>query len=309
MRSAYHLVRSQILKRIESRAGRDPAAWAAAHPLAPPAADVTVRFLVPLISRAKAHDFARVSRNLGHTLASLARQTSDRWSVTICGQDRPEGVAFDGDRVRFLPFPIRARAKGSDKPRKQRFLIRDAAQGPARDGYIHFLDADDILHPRLVAHIVTDNNGHGYSVTHGWVVDFAARRIAPAVPPEESGTDTRPLYRLCGSSAALRFDLREGAHHVTPAFERGAHGNTATRVARFGLHLAPVPFGAVLYSVNHGDNLQIHRGLGDTKTGYLDAHALPPEEYAPILARFGLPPEGPAGSGPDPAPDQAEVTP
>jgi len=103
-------------------------------------------------------------------------------------------VAFDGARVRFLPFPIRGRATGSDKPRKQRFLIRDAAQGPARDGYIHFLDADDILHPRLVAHIVTDNNGHGYSVTHGWVVDFAARRI-----PSREGTPVRiGVNRLVG---------------------------------------------------------------------------------------------------------------
>jgi len=292
MLSAFHLTRSRLLKLAESRAGRDPARWAAAHPLAAPDADVTVRFVIPLVARARARDWARVTAHLSATLAALDRQTSDAWTATICGQDRPEGIAFDGARLRFLPFPIRAPRKGSDKPRKQRFLIRDAAAGRPVDGYIFFLDADDILHPGLVAHIAGDNNGHGYTIPRGYVVDLAARRIAPAFPPEETGRDTLPLHRLCGSSAALRFDLRAGRHHAVPAFERGPHGETAERVRRFGLNLAPVPFPAVLYVVNHGDNLQIRRGKGHTKTAYLDDHALPEAALGDILAAFGLPAGG-----------------
>lgn len=288
MLSGLHILHSQALKLVETYRARDPERWGRAHPPAPPDADMTVRVVIPLIARARATDWARVSANLAATLASLERQTSDAWTVTVCGQDRPEGIAFDGDRLRFLPFPIPPLAVNSDKPRKLRFLVRDAAKGPARDGYIFPLDGDDLLHPSLLAHVVRDNNGHGYLMDRGYLISLSDGLVAPAMDPALTGRNTTPLHLQCGSTSILRFDLRRGRGAAIPVLARGKHREVPDRMARFGQHLRPVPFPAVLYNVGHGENLQTIRGYGARKIAYLRKHAIPDPGFEDVCTEFGL---------------------
>lgn len=146
--------RHQLLRWQEERHTADPDAWRRANPLAPPSGGGIVRFIVPLISRSKARDWSVVCRNLARTVASLRRQTDPNWRATICCQTRPDGIDWD-ERVRFLRFPFMKRTDASDKNAKLRHLLRETARQDRADGYPFFLDADDILHPRLVAHMRT----------------------------------------------------------------------------------------------------------------------------------------------------------
>lgn len=284
-------MQARARKFFDDRESAEPEAWKAAHPLQLPSDDVVVRFIVPLISRTKANDWEVVCRNLGHTLGSLRRQTSPRWRVTIACQTRPPGIDWD-DQVRFLEFPIAPYRKGNDKQRKQRFLIRETSRQDKSDGYLFFLDADDLLHPRLVEHIVTDNNGHGYSITQGYMVDLSARQAVPlGIETARPSPVDRPFNAMCGSSSAIRFDLRRDRAHAGIAYRRGAHGNLHVHVAKFGLSLEPVPFPAALYVFNHGDNLQRHRGVEQSKLDALEASPIDPAGFEEIMRDFDVPAE------------------
>lgn len=288
-RRPFQVALARFQKYLDDRESRDPEAWKRAYPLQPPAKDVVVRFVIPLISKTKANDWDVVCRNLDRTLASLKRQTNPNWRATIACQTRPDGICWD-DQVRFLPFKIAPRQKGSDKPRKQRFLIRDAAQRDRQDGYLFFLDADDILHPRLVEHIVTDNNGHGYSITQGYMVDLSERRAVPlGIGTKPNDAAVKPFYKVCGSSSAIRFDLRQNKGHANMAYRRGSHGRLHESMLEFGIEMKPVPFPAALYVFNHGDNLQKHRGVEGGKLASLQSSTVADDLFAQVMREFALP--------------------
>lgn len=176
----------------------------------------------------------------------------------------------------------------NDNNRKKRVAIRQLAHQPPRDCYLFMLDADDICHPNLVDYILSDNNGHGYYLPHGWMADVAARKIMPLGQPAEGYDSGGPFYKACGSSAALRFDTRRGPSGAGPAHERGRHGNIVENAARFGLSLKPVPFDAMIYCFNHGDNVQARRGAMENRVAWIAQNAVDPHTQSDILRRFGL---------------------
>ena len=275
---------AKIRKYFEDRPLKNPDEWRRRNPLRPPSEDVLVRFIIPLISKKKARNWQTVCENLNRTIGSLRGQTSGRWKAIVTCQDRPDGIAFD-DQVRFLPYPIPANVRSTDQPAKQRHLIRAASQLDRSDGYIYFLDADDILHPDLVEYIVSDNNGHGYTITRGYMIDFAARKAVPL----GHGPNEQYLFREAnGSSAALRFDMRTNRALCGPAFKRGPHSQTHRRAAEYGLDLAQVPFACALYVFNHGDNMQLHRGVSGWKEDLLAAARTTPDEWDTIVRSFRL---------------------
>ena len=139
--------------------------WHARNTLATPSDEPSVFFVIPLISRARAADWDQVINNLADTVGSLRAQTSPAWQALICCQDRPEGITFD-DQVRFVEFTTPAKPRDGkklnlDKAPKKDLATQRIAESYDGDGYLFMLDADDILHPELVEHVVTDNNGTG----------------------------------------------------------------------------------------------------------------------------------------------------
>ena len=283
-----HLQHNAAKKR-EQRDTRDPADWMARNPLAPasPRAQMSVRFMTPLIGRDKSNDWQTVCRWVQLTGESLLRQTDPNWDWVICGQDRPESLP-DDPRVTFVPFPFPTGGAISDKNRKKRMAIRHMAHQPPRDGYLFMLDADDICHPALVEYILGDNNGHGYYLPHGWMADVAARKLMPLGQPAQGYSSAQPFFKPCGSSAAVRFDTRRGPSGAGPAHERGRHAQLVENVARYGLTLQPVPFDAMIYCFNHGDNTQALRGATESRVARIAENAVDADMQADILTRFGL---------------------
>ncbi|MCU0906811.1 MAG: glycosyltransferase family 2 protein [Rhodobacteraceae bacterium] len=271
------------------------------HPRAP--ADL-VWFAIPLVSRRRAPDWPRVEQDLAVTLASLMAQTDPRWTAVICGQDRPSGLP-DDPRIRFHRVDIADRF--NDQLQKGRAMVAEfvrARRGTV--GYYFKLDADDILHPGVVAHVLSDDNGQGYVLDSGYALDVGHLgatghvRLARLGPRSPARTE---FFRHCGSCAAFWVDLTQGADFAWLLNTRGNHAVIDVNMADFGFQLADVPFPAGIYVLNHGNNMRQRKGKLDGKLALFDRLGEP--DPAAAIRAFGLdrlygltPPAIPPASGP-----------
>ncbi|MEM1431463.1 MAG: glycosyltransferase family 2 protein [Pseudomonadota bacterium] len=277
----------------------------------PDATDLRVVFAIPLISKAGASDWATVQDNLRATLITLCNQTDSRWQAVICGQDRPDVVDMDA-RITFLPFPDRP--EGFDKRPKTLMLRRHIAEDLGGAGYYFALDADDLLHPGLVAHILTDNNQAGYQIDRGYMLDHATLALATLQPPDAAYPAASHFYRSCGSSSAIYFDFGSGADYAAVLAARGNHRKVVRNMAYLGLAMAFIPFPAGIYVMNHGDNLRQKRGKMSGKMKHFNENPVrDPVEIARIAQDFAFaelfprrwPPDNAKSSGATPAPESA----
>ncbi|MEM9248442.1 MAG: glycosyltransferase family 2 protein [Pseudomonadota bacterium] len=251
-----------------------------------------VVFAIPLVSRRRASDWDQVSSNLAATLGSLRRQTSDQWVAYVCGQDRPRDVAFD-TQVQFLPFG--GGDKFYDKGDKRLAMLDTAVRDLAgRDGYYAQFDADDLLHPEVVRHVIEEDNGRGYVIDTGYMADLAAPCVAPLRPgapgstPDDLEAD-RAFWELCGSCVFARYDFRTQSLHWRRLLRRlKSHKRMVEVMAQHGLPLDPIPFPSGLYALNHGENMSRRRKRESWRLTYLRHHALPEVEARRVLRDFGL---------------------
>ena len=277
-----------------ARRRAEAAVFWAKHPAQAPSGDPVVVFLIPLISRARARDWALVTRLLQGTLRSLRTQSDPRWHALVCGQDQPDGIEND-THLTFLPYSTPDEDTDSathfDKWHKRRALIDHLVKRFAgRDGYSFSLDADDLLHPDLVLHIVSDNNGGGYYGETGYMMDYQSGNLAWCGPRSLRRPFAKPFLRHCGSSAAIRFDFRSTTEGDWMLRRPGHHRLLPETMAVQGLTVTPFPFPAGIYVVNHGDNIRNRRGKMDEKLTYLRQNALDQKETAAVRDIFSLHP-------------------
>jgi len=177
--------------------------------------------------------------------------------------------------------------------------------------YYFKLDADDILHPDLVGHILTDDNGQGYLIDRGYALDAGhlsttgAFRLARLERAGQSrfNAERTAFYQQCGSCAAFWCDLTRGADFAWLLNTRGNHVVIDRNMADFGFELAPIPFAAAIYVLNHGNNMRQRKGKLDRKMAIFDR--LPEPDSDAVCYAFGLnrlypirPPAIPPASGP-----------
>lgn len=252
----------------------------------PDPAKMAVVFAIPLISRAKADNWEGVEANLAATIATLRAQTDDRWQAVICCQDRPERIAFDA-HVHFLPYPDHP--PGIDKYHKAGHILRWLPESPVRAGYYFPLDADDLIHPDLVRHMLADDNRAGYRIPKGYMLDHETLALAVLQPPDAAYPEATHFFRSCGSSSAVYFDFDSGADYSAVLAARGNHRKVVRNMGYFGLRVDDVPFHAAIYVMNHGDNLRQKRGLMSGKMKHFDLNPVrDPAEVARIGETFGF---------------------
>lgn len=264
-----------------------------------PSSAPTVVFCAPLMGRHMANDWGVISAGVMQMVASLLTQTDPNWTLLLTSQDRPDGLP-DDPRITFLPFD--EAVDGMDKSPKVNHLMRAlGGQMAGTDGYLHALDADDILHPDLVAHIRRDNNGHGYWHRLGGMLDADTGQIARCGPRSLRYPTSRPFVSQCGSSAAIYVDFRDPAcraDELAMHFYTSGHRNFRRMTTALGLLIAPIPFPAALYVMNTGENMRQKRGLMHRKMTYLSQNALPADQRAAWTHAFGLKALSAAASAP-----------
>jgi hypothetical protein len=214
-------------------------------------------FGISLASRRVSVDWGRTQELLGHTLRSLLNQSDPRFSVVICGHERPELAELADPRVRFVEAdgspPRDSSGFRGDKMRKRRMIGSILRQRGG--GYFFPLDADDLVHRDVVAHALRDDNRRGYLIETGYTLDYANRNLAP-VP----GAWSVSFDRGCGSSAAIFFapdDLPVNSEPDNGLYFNLFQSHAYWRLVaeEFGRQLDPLPFPGGVYVVNHAQNL------------------------------------------------------
>jgi hypothetical protein len=163
-----------------------------------------------------------------------------------------------------------------------------AAEVPGWDGYVFNLDADDVIHPDLVHHFLTVRSRSGYLLMHGYMYDVATDAIGFLRPRSWALPTAKPFYRHCGSSAAVRLDLRQGHGFLELVCAQKRHTQIRERLHQFGVTLREVDFPAGIYVVNHGDNHSQSVGRLQFKTRYLDRNQVPRELDREVRKTFRL---------------------
>lgn len=240
--------------------------WAALRGRDIAAPDV-VTFLIPLVGPQAVGDWQAVLDRLRGTLNSLLRQTDGRWRAVICCQTAPD--LPNDPRLTWLPFDDPT--PGNDKWRKLAALCAHLRDLPARPGYVMSFDADDLLHPDAVGHMLDHPARGGWLVEQGYVRNHATGAIGLAGRATLRLPLRKPFWKLCGSCVALRHDP------AVPAFDAFLAAMTQHEHRMFpylarlaGLGLTPLPFPAVLYELNHGENFGARRGRVSFKARFVE---------------------------------------
>ncbi len=267
-----------------------------------PAENPLILVMIPLVGKDNADDWDRVCGILQETLASVRGQSYARYEVLLCCQDLPQNWPDDPCYHFVQAPPHTAEANVSDQRVKVRLLAEYAARTYHEFTYVMHLDADDLLHPDLFAFVGRDNNGCGYLIDQGYMVDAMSGRMSPL---GKAIGGTLPFWRQCGSCAFFAVDWN--AQRFPVWFLRligKGHKAYAARSARLGYPLDLVPFPAALYVINHGDNMQNRKG--NNKLRQLEANEVSDKDaVASIVKAFDIEMVG-ATNG-DPEIDQANI--
>jgi hypothetical protein len=217
-------------------------------------------FAIPIAPFRDAAQWANLEELLGATLRSVLNQSEAGFRVFIAGHERPAILdSFPDPRISFVAVthkkPTTDKDRRRDKSRKRWAIAVEARK--LGGGYFMYLDADDYVHRDLVRHVLGDDNGAGYFIPEGLVLDYRNRTIAP-VP----GVWDLPFNEVCGSSGIVCFAPGDLPKRPYPRqffrfglfFRVQNHHFFQDGVVR-GQPILPVPFRAAVYVVNNGLNL------------------------------------------------------
>jgi len=244
-----------------------------------------VTFLIPLVGPHHVGDWDGVQARLRATLDSLLRQTDPRWRAVICCQTRPDMP--DDPRLHYLPFDDPA--PGNDKWRKLTALCDYLPRVGPHAGYTMSLDADDLLHPDMVATLMAQAKD-GWLVGRGLVMDAGCGDIALAGPRSPALPLRKPFWKLCGSCMALRHDLANPAClPFLRAMVQHEHRMFPYLVALAGMEVQEFDSPMALYILNHGENFGARRGRVGFKTRFVQRFKITdPAMLAQIRSDFAL---------------------
>ncbi len=245
-----------------------------------------IQVMIPMIGRADAGDWDPHLSRLQDTLESIARQDYDSFRVLLACQDRPPNLP-DDPRYHFVPVPPKPKGRGVDHRHKTRAMLDYSVRTFEDGAYAMNLDADDILHPRLFRRVAEGNNGRGYLISDGYMMDAQTGRLARL----DDAPGRVPFWKICGSCAFFALDFRDALRSSLRMRILGkAHLDYARRQRLMGLPLDDLPGPAAIYVVNHGGSVSDHKGKGAARLRYLEKHRLAEAEEAAARAEFGLSP-------------------
>jgi len=222
--------------------------------------EVPFVFAVPLKPRGACNDWEGVQERLRHTLQSIRGGTDVNCLVVVACHDRPD--LGRGQDLRLLSAPFapewNERDGAQDKGRKLRLIgawLREHLQ--ADGSYVMFLDCDDLVHRHLVRHVLRAADRCCYSIEQGYMYDCRTGVLE---------FKDRRFFALCGSSFIgwfSREDLPRSWDDLDNSYARfgvyplqRGHQHYASIAAMLGKQVDTIPFPAVTYMVNHGDNLR-----------------------------------------------------
>jgi hypothetical protein len=217
-------------------------------------------FAVPLKPRRGCNDWEIVQQRLRHTVRSIRGGVDRNYLIVLACHDRPD---LDlGEDVQILSAPFAAEPKSQqgaqDKARKLRMIgawLKDRVS--AEGAHVMFLDSDDLVHRYLVRFVHRAAVRCCYSIERGYMYDCRTGVLE---------LRSRRFFALCGSSFIGWFhksELPQSWEDLESPYARfgvyplhRGHQHYPSVAAELGKEVHTIPFPAVTYVVNHGDNLR-----------------------------------------------------
>ncbi len=226
-------------------------------------------FAIPFAARCVTLDWDLSCELLARTLRSVLNQSDSDFYVGVCCHDIPVLPVDIRDRVNLVeadfPSPTERSKYLGDKRRKKEKLARILSE--MGGGYYFGLDCDDLVSRDLVAYARKEADGNGYLIDTGYVLDAKAGILAP-IPGAPGGWLDRPLNRECGSCAILNLSCSElpggelFRRNEGLFLQMKLHAQYGAEAAAIGRPLKPIPFPALVYVLNTGNNVSYSVGRG-----------------------------------------------
>lgn len=217
-------------------------------------------FAISLVGKQQAKSWTQTCENLKNTLQSIARSSDNRYEIWIACNDIEDvdlanlASTYSANLLRAeqLVTQQKRRIAVLDKEKKRR-LIGAALRAQGKAGYIMFLDADDLIHKNLVAHVLNSDNRRSYIATTGVTIDMLRNKIE-----ETSNFDIR-----CGSCFVGYYEVNElpqNCGDITCYFSCFTrHSDFSCTAEAYGKPADEFPFPAVAYVTQHGSSLTFNK--------------------------------------------------
>jgi glycosyltransferase involved in cell wall biosynthesis len=227
-----------------------------------------VTFAIPLRRPTSVADRQRLDTVLALTLGSIFRQSDGDFRVLIGASHWPELPDFVDHRLQVVSiagYEAATWESANREGRERRWALarRFAELG---GGYLMFVDYDDFVHRDLVAHVRANPHPNGYAAGDGYIYNAAENVLGPyPLPPVATG----PFHEFCGSSLIVRLrpdEVYASESRGPSLFERtqrAGHHVVFDRMRDEGRPLGLLPFPAVAYTRNTGDNISRYSRSGD----------------------------------------------
>ncbi|MEM6742167.1 MAG: hypothetical protein AAF676_00350 [Pseudomonadota bacterium] len=225
----------------------------------------SLTFIMPVRHPQSVRDPADQQRVIGQTIRSIAAQTVDDWRLRIvCNREQrlpPLPANVERVDIDLPPVPREALESATDMAstyipanldRGRRVHLGLAGLGP--DDLIMPVDDDDFISRRLAEHVLARAAAGGSA----WL-------LGPGYVFPDGGFWMRPAsvdcYRFTGTSVIARLRRFPGLADAAPSEEAvhdiGDHGRSSSRLLTGDDPAEIVPFPAVVYRVNHGNQVQV----------------------------------------------------
>jgi len=209
-------------------------------------------FIIPLRNPNTAKNWELCVDICKSTIRSACNQTAlitDYEVVLVC-KDFPELNEFPNLRIIRENYPD-PELNWEDQHRDKYSKFRTGLEYLSKHEtlYVMKLDADDLVSNKIVSFVLSDNNKNGYFVDSGYSYHGG-----------NSITPLEKFHKVCGSSNilystgysllkenVLNSNLIKLGHHITvQEYEKNRHP------------LSVIPFRAVIYRKDHGENITSH---------------------------------------------------
>lgn len=225
-------------------------------------------FIIPLKSPQVSQDWQLVCKLFARTLRSVCNQTSERFKIIVACHELPK-INFSHPNVSYklvdCPIP-NCDFISKDKDKMYKMLVGLQQAQNFNPSHIMFVDADDCVSKYLAEFVEKNRESNGWFANCG----YEYREDSKSLLVRNNNFHLRSNTSHIIKNKLLKNELLK--NNVQIDINNISHGNfilqhidTFRILQEKGFLLAPLPFKAVVYITNNGENIWWNENNLDVK--------------------------------------------